>query len=872
MYLTTFKSIKTDTKIPISPFENDKFEFVNVKFTLKNAINIISSTFYLSNNFDIDVIQTQRRQSNLSKYLSKKLSHIVLDIDEVKTRWDMENICNLLREQDYRFVLGESKSFNNTSCFNLKGIIVCKGNNNRESIQAFINHINEIIGESGHVDKSILSTASYQAPTYKKNVVCYHPGKNIPTYKKLPKPCSQKILPKTSLINLCLNEWLSRGFRVNSEKKRGIISFNHYSEKTKNGYFIFKNSPFVMRHFNGRKINIFDVVKNSEHGKQYAYEYINSKQEANLKPDTIKRNEKSIVVNEKIMIVDDNKSNLISEFLNNKTSVLKIHSAMGTGKSIIIDEVVRQCDEMNLRTLFITNRISVAKDIRRKTNMKLYNEDSFMVGDSIIVQLESLWKYDIKHFDVVILDEFMSLLLHSRNTLTDYHNINRMKLKFLIENKKVVIADAFLFKTKNILPKAKTYNIKNNYLDDVELFEYKSVDDMIKQLITACENDGHVTVSTNVKQMAYVFEYILTEMGISVITLTADTPEHTKDLIYQHFEKKNHKAWKVLIYTPTLTVGVSNMNNVKEHFHFDNGSSIDSISSIQMIKRSRLANKIHYTVYSNFKNLETDISILNAKTLDEAKKHVSGFKIDKFGNVVLSNEGMFANNVELIYNILESNHSMSFRFLMKQQFKNEPIIVEKSNITYNIPKIKKCVIEKKIAENLKHINNIGEIVYDKQQLDEISNRKISNISDIPSKIVKQVSQYLVDDISSEDLMDLLKKEIKSNFNYINALKNIKLYNTSQSYLQGLLTMLLSENQTSSMKFIQTIIEYQKSGMKLYTKFSPKLIKDHSIKNENILTLKTLLRKMGYTNINGSYILKQEYYDDQQFISLKGNHK
>ena len=64
-------------------------------------------------------------------------------------------------------------------------------------------------------------------------------------------------------------------------------------------------------------------------------------------------------------------------------------------------------------------------------------------------------------------------------------------------------------------------------------------------------------------------------------------------LVYDLFSKKDHDKFQVVIYSPTLTVGVSNLNNVVHHFHYDSGNSCDVISSIQMIKRSRYAKYIH---------------------------------------------------------------------------------------------------------------------------------------------------------------------------------------------------------------------------------------------------------------------------------------
>ena len=73
----------------------------------------------------------------------------------------------------------------------------------------------------------------------------------------------------------------------------------------------------------------------------------------------------------------------------------------------------------DMRVLIITNRISVAQDFSNKYSIKLYNKDKYNVGDSVVVQYDSLWKYNIKNFDIIIMDEFISLMLHSRNNISN---------------------------------------------------------------------------------------------------------------------------------------------------------------------------------------------------------------------------------------------------------------------------------------------------------------------------------------------------------------------------------------------------------------------------------------------------------------------
>lgn len=863
--ITVFDSLQTKNKIPISPFESGEFNFKTVETTLKTVFDVLTENFYLSNNFCLnDTIK--RRNIALEPYLNKTLTHIVLDIDEVTSENDLNKIYEILKEQDYKFALGKSKSFNGVNKFTLKGVILCKGENNKEAIRTFINELNSLIGQNGHVDSSILSIASYQAPTYNGGMLFYHNGKKVPNLRsKKVKKIEVDVTPE-SLLDLCLNEFRARGFAQTNVSKtnKNLRIFIHINEKTPKGYFLYDNNPLVMHHHNGKKINIFDSIKKTTIGNKYLVSFIKKKQQQELEPDKPNKSKNSVLCNEEIMEIDDDKNEIIDKFLSEKKSVLKIKAAMGTGKSIIIHDIVKKCKSQKKRILFITNRISVAKDIKMKMDIKIYNEDQYNDGDNLIVQMESLWKYDIKNFDIIILDEFMSLLMHTKNTLSDYHQINKLKFRFVLENKSCVIADAFLFKTSLFFKRG--YNIYNKYLEDTCLLEYKKIDDIIEKMVV-CSNKSKsrtISISSNNKKMVHLVEYILQERGIRTMLLTAETPESTKELIYKHFARKSHDAWDAIIYTPTLTVGVSNMNDISDHFHLDNGGTIDTISSIQMIKRSRLANNIHYFVHSNFKSLETDLNELNTRTIE--KSGADAYTINKVGDIVLSDSGVFENKIESIYNSLESDHENSFKLLLREQFSNKPIIIEATETNLNLPKIKEDVIKKQIEKNLEYVDKLSDTIYDTIAINEMKLKSASNEFEVGLKLVSTISKYLID-MEPDELSSLIKKEIKSDFKYIDCIKNIAIYNLGTRGIRNIRDRLVENGNFDGLKFIDSIELMKMNDVHLYSKFTPNMIKDLSSKLNLPLSLKTMLRRLGYKNKNSSYILNSEMNKDSKFIDI-----
>ena len=140
-------------------------------------------------------------------------------------------------------------------------------------------------------------------------------------------------------------------------------------------------------------------------------------------------------------ITNDNLDNIVYDFIENKKR-LYIQSPMGTGKTIIVKEILKK----HKKVLIITNRVSLAQEFKeryKKYNIQFYKEN-FNKENSLIIQYDSLNKIDINNYDIFILDEFMSLLFHSLSLLTPKALFNLAKLCLILETKKIVVLDAFL--------------------------------------------------------------------------------------------------------------------------------------------------------------------------------------------------------------------------------------------------------------------------------------------------------------------------------------------------------------------------------------------------------------------------------------------
>lgn len=696
--ITIFHAQKSSSKTPLSLYDDSTFVFETYVATSNTQMySVLVSNFILNiplHKLDKPV-RTFRRKVNLEPFFDEGLTYFILDIDNVKSDFDRQKIIDYFK--DYKVILGESKSYNGINNFNMKGILFTEfiPFDDAKMALSLIHH--ELKGLCV-LDESVTRKASLNAPIMRNNI--FLNNEDGTRYKFIRKEAHEHIelikkdyvgkfddvvqidisqmenIEADTMEKLCLKVFQTMDFTAIKNNANGSISFKHPSEKkTPGGYFWFNTSPYTMHHFNStRTINIFDSVRKLPLAKELLKKEINYENEfLHFNTDT-----SVITVNEKFLEVTPEISNTVTEFLTHDNGLLQIRSPMGTGKSTIIAHVIEECHEQDMKVLIITNRISVANDFGKKYNIKIYNQDKYNIGDSLICQYDSLWKYNIRFFDIVIMDEFISLMMHSRSNLNN-SSVNIAKF-FGTFNKKLVIADAFLTGYENFLLSNKEHNIHlidNIYRDPTVLHNYSDYNYFVKSLIYHTSKHK-ITISATSLSFINAMQMLLTKRGLKVVTLTAQTPESTKKLVYELFEKDEHDKWDVLIFSPTLTVGVSNLNNVPYHFHYDSSMSTDVISSIQMIKRTRKTKEIHMFIKERINYLKTSYNDIRDEYMGNIGRNVEQnflFDMDDYGEAKLSDIGKKAIKIDTFKNILEFNHKDAMLWLMKYHFMHEPRLV-----------------------------------------------------------------------------------------------------------------------------------------------------------------------------------------------------
>jgi len=769
--ITIFNAQKNSNgnKIPYSPYNNKTFKFETYRTDdIRKLYTVMVSNWIL--NMPLNKIETpiikRRRIKELNMYYSDTINYFILDIDKVYSKEAQDKILEYFN--DVKCIIGESKSYDGVLNFNMKGIVFID-NTKIEDAKNCISNLHHTLKEYCEIDEAVSRKASLNAPIGKhkilkenlniSNMKCIFESKSTEIkdgYIEVTKKNKIKIdlnnISGDTLEEYCINVFKNMGFDPIRPNENGSISFKHPSEeKSKGGYFWFETSPYTMNHPNSvRSINIFEAVKQSETGKKLMKCEVDYN-DAFLNFDT---NTKLIKCNEKYLTVQDKKDE-IHEFLNNKDGLFSIKSPMGTGKSNIINYIINESYELDMRVLIITNRISVAQDFQKKYNIKLYNKDQYNIGDSLIVQFDSLWRYDIKQFDIVIMDEFISLMIHSRNNLGN-SSLNVAKF-FGAFNKKLVIADAFLTGYENFLlsnKKTNIFQVNNSWRDQTTLLDYKDKNYFIYTLLHTAKKHK-ITVSGTSTVFLNSIRELLKSHGLKVQLLDANTPETTKERIYEIFEMEDHDYWDVLLYSPTLTVGVSNINNVYKHFHYDSSRSANVISSIQMIKRTRKAKEIHMFLAENTRYLKINYNSIRDDYMNNIGNHTENnymFSIDDYGEHKLSYIGRNCVKIDTFNNIMEFNHREGILWMIKYHFFNEPRVIDEKydeNIISHYSKKLKHNKDLELQSNIDEFLRLNDI--------EKSNIILNTDENDKNKIFRTLIE--IDEFIKPDVSDKIKSII-----------------------------------------------------------------------------------------------------------------
>lgn len=737
MKITIFGTASKNEKFAKSPYGDNSFIFETIEVqTTYQAFQLLVNNFCLNIALDLKGPSKSRRlKTDLEPHIIKTFDHLLFDF-ECRSEFNKNMALDYFKST--QCTIGQSRSYDGVNNFNLKGIIKTAPMSLKE-LKVLQAKIQKELSEYGKYTTDTLRITYYTAPLNKDNILLDNPngsvlmpvGSNITDYyNNIDLDCKFNITSKET-TEICKTIFKNLGFILVDINANGSIKYTKDSED----YIWYPNNPYIMNHTESyMSVNIWKEAIKYEPTFDIT-PYIDYKAD--------------IVVDRNFTEIESELDSIVESFLFKHNGALTLRAPMGSGKTTFIDRIIEYALEQDFKIAVITNRVTLAEDYKRKYEKFLYykdyidaikardaedsensnnisgeeairiiqNYDSSNIasnasntstitktkkpkivrskGKSLICQYDSFRHFALDDYDLIILDEFMSLLMHTRSALNSKTE-NLIKF-YTALNKKVVVADAFLSKyiVDNMF--AKPLNVVSYTKNNTELYSCNDSNTFYTLIKNALDSNKKITISTTSIKVVDIIKEMCKKLNKKIIVFNKETDLVSKDIIYDKIRSKEALDCDVLIYTPVLTVGVNILNDVDVHFHYDSASSTDVISSLQMLGRARFAKKIIYYVMNkkynaciNYDLLKTTVEKKPKEHTDDSKDRNVEYKRGTVKNLLyhfqvppgkdyqeLSHIGKACLKVDVFNNMTLCDYKKSFDILLSFNFSKIPIELRK---------------------------------------------------------------------------------------------------------------------------------------------------------------------------------------------------
>lgn len=333
---------------------------------------------------------------------------------------------------------------------------------------------------------------------------------------------------------------------------------------------------------------------------------------------------------ESILINEQNIRN--SNDIDRNADMLIIKSSVGTGKSEFSREIIRSHPDW--RVLIISTRIAYANDIYNKhfqqLGFTLYDSEShtWFKDKRLIVQLESLHKVSIDYYDLILLDECMTVFkLFNSITMEGKVQDTWNKLNLYMKYAKQVIAmDAFITPdTVDILRwifrHRKCQLVINQFKpgDRQPRKVYKFDDKGQFTAKLSMDTDKSFVVSSHAAYAIDIARHLISNGKKVLLQIGAQKIKKAKEkgIPDQNVQEPNKEIWSqydIVIITPVVLNGIS-----FEDIHFDNlyiyaaRNSCDPYDVLQMSYRVRHFNEASINYFLDNRNMLSTHEPLNIR-------------------------------------------------------------------------------------------------------------------------------------------------------------------------------------------------------------------------------------------------------------------
>jgi hypothetical protein len=311
-----------------------------------------------------------------------------------------------------------------------------------------------------------------------------------------------------------------------------------------------------------------------------------------------------------------------------------IKSQLGTGKTFAFTNLIIKLLRKNpkAKILILSQRIQYAREIHSKINRKLIDEglcstenplmglykdhnkkliESKKIPRGYVMGVHSLDKFeeigtdpDLYNWDLVIGDEIRSIFCEfcQRDLMSKRFFGNASKLELLFKQaKQFIVCDAFV--TQSDITKMNFFRkdfqlIVNNWIPKPRKLirmEYTDMESQLRQFLLQGKKCVYHHTSKSKLLKSNILEWCENN-GITYKYYSADSDDNTKSTDFENI----NKSWCVdlLIYTPTITVGVS-FDKLHFDYLFVYMSTYSSLVRDTIQSMHRVRNFKNDTIYCN---------------------------------------------------------------------------------------------------------------------------------------------------------------------------------------------------------------------------------------------------------------------------------
>lgn len=315
-------------------------------------------------------------------------------------------------------------------------------------------------------------------------------------------------------------------------------------------------------------------------------------------------------LNNTIEIQDINDMKQIAiNFVTNDDVILSCKAKWGSGKTyIIVKNIFEEVQKHNKRVIFITENNALNKKYSEDFNIQTHiNNKKINNKNSIACSTESIYKLEINESDILILDEFETILGHYESDTFKGKAFDRfLKLKDALKCvKKIIVLDADLSKDRiNLLSQIKnnikinTYDIKTNNFKDYKFNIYVKEKSFINTIITETLKPlNKIIIPSSSKEFNknVINEIHNRDKNKTILKIDSDgillikNGNHNTNIQIENLEQfiitENVDAF---FYSPSIKTGISiNSTFFNKCYGYAHNKSCNAREFIQMLFRAR---------------------------------------------------------------------------------------------------------------------------------------------------------------------------------------------------------------------------------------------------------------------------------------------